>query len=121
MLGLDLIRLLNLDIVSGKVKQIDHEGEIAPLQTTEHFTSPVHAVSPASATQLGCVKGFIHKVQVNSTVTPVRQKLRCLPLSIRKEVSTELNRLLTAGIIEPIDASEWVSPLVVVRKRDGKI
>ncbi len=44
-----------------------------------------------------------------------------MPLSIRKEVSTELNRLLTAGIIEPIDASEWVSPSVVVRKRDGKI
>ncbi len=73
LLGLDLIRPLNLDIVSGKVKQIDHEGEIAPLQTTEHFTSPVHAASPASATQLECVKGFIHKVQVNSTVTPVRR------------------------------------------------
>lgn len=123
LLGLDLIRLLNLDIVSGKVKHIDHEGEIAPapLQTTEHSTSAVHAVSPVSATHLGCVKGFIHKVQVNSTVTPVRQKLRRLPLSIRKEVSTELNRLLTAGIIESIDASEWVSPLVVVRKRDGNI
>ncbi len=85
------------------------------------FTSPVHAVSPVSATHLGCVKGFVHKMQVNSTVTPVHQKLRCLPLSIRKEVSTELNRLLTAGIIEPIDASEWVSPLVVVRKPDGNI
>ncbi len=64
LLWLDLIRLLNLDIVSGKVKQIEHEGEIAPapLQTTEHFTSPVHGVSPVSATHLGCVKEFTHNV-----------------------------------------------------------
>lgn len=31
----------------------------------------------------------------------------------------ELNRLLQAGIIERIDASEWVSPIVVARKRGG--
>ncbi|KAI2642379.1 Retrovirus-related Pol polyprotein from transposon opus [Labeo rohita] len=123
LLGLDLIRLLNLDIVRGEVKHIDHKGETspAPLEGTEPSISSVHTVSPGSASHLGCVKRFIHKVQVSSTVKPVRQKLRHLPLSIRKEVSTELNLLLTSGIIELIDASEWVSPLVVVRKRDGRI
>ena len=50
---------------------------------------------------------------------PVCQKLRRLPLSIREEVSAELKRLLQAGIIEPVDASEWVSPQVVARKRRG--
>lgn len=39
--------------------------------------------------QLGCVKGFIHKVLVNKTVQPVRQKLKCLLLSIDKEVSVD--------------------------------
>lgn len=57
---------------------------------------------------------------MNKTVQPVRQKLRRLPLSTRKEVSAELNRLLQAGIIERVDASEWVSPLVVARRRGGK-
>lgn len=74
----------------------------------------MNALTTISTAHLGCVKGFVHKVQINSTVTPVRQKLRRLPLSIRKEVSTELQRLHTSDIIEPIDASEWVSPLVVV-------
>ncbi|KAI7797754.1 hypothetical protein IRJ41_019638, partial [Triplophysa rosa] len=119
--GLDLIRLLNLNIVSGKVQCIDCESEIssAPTPETGYVTGPVNTVSPVSATHLGCVKGFIHKVQVNPTVTPIRQKLRRLPLSIHKEVSTELDRLHKAGIIEAVDSSEWVSPLVVVRKRDG--
>ncbi|KAI7789804.1 hypothetical protein IRJ41_010978 [Triplophysa rosa] len=120
LLGLDLIRLLNLNIVSGKVQCIDCESEIssAPTPATGYVTGPVNTVSPVSATHLGCVKGFIHKVQVNPTVTPIRQKLRHLPLSIRKEVSTELDRLHKAGIIEAVDSSEWVSPLVVVRKCD---
>lgn len=86
---------------------------------TDAQKSTVHNIDSAPVHHLGCVKGFIHKVQVNSTVQPVRQKLRCLPLSICKEVSAELKRLLQAGIIERVDASEWVSPLVVARKRRG--
>ncbi|KAI7802904.1 hypothetical protein IRJ41_022848 [Triplophysa rosa] len=115
LLGLDLIRLLNLNIVSGKVQCIDSESEIssAPTPATGYVTGPVNTVSPVSATHLGCMKEFI------VTVTPIRQKLRRLPLSIRKEVSIELDHLHKAGIIEAVDSSEWVSPLVVVRKRDG--
>uniref|UniRef100_A0A5S6Q3B3 Reverse transcriptase domain-containing protein n=1 Tax=Trichuris muris TaxID=70415 RepID=A0A5S6Q3B3_TRIMR len=41
-----------------------------------------------------------------------------LPLSLREAVSKEINKLLSQGIIERIDASEWVSPIVVVRKKD---
>ncbi|XP_055005269.1 uncharacterized protein K02A2.6-like [Boleophthalmus pectinirostris] len=73
----------------------------------------------AASCEFGVMEGFIHKVQVNNKIKPVRQKLRRLPLSIRKEVSAELTRLLQAGIIERVDASEWVSPLVVGRKRRG--
>ncbi|KAG5269277.1 hypothetical protein AALO_G00200210 [Alosa alosa] len=69
--------------------------------------------------QLGCVNGFIHKVQTNSAVQPVRQKVKRLPLSIREEVSAELNRLLQENIIERVNVSEWVSPLVVARKHPG--
>lgn len=64
--------------------------ETEPLYSTEKSTIPVCTISPAPATHLGCVRGFIHKVQVNTTVQPVRPKLRHLPLSIRNEVSTEL-------------------------------
>lgn len=52
---------------------------------------------------------------------PVRQKLRCLPLSVRNAVSSEIQDLLQAGVIERIDASPWVSPILVVQKKSGKI
>ncbi|KAJ8356857.1 hypothetical protein SKAU_G00196510 [Synaphobranchus kaupii] len=60
-------------------------------------------------------------VTVSRTVTPVRQKLRRLPLSVRDTVTDELNRLLAAGVIEKIDASEWISPIVVTQKKTGGI
>lgn len=63
----------------------------------------------------------MHKVKVAPTAVPVRQKLRRLPFSVRAAVSEELNRLLSAGVIERVEASPWVSPIVVTQKKMGSI
>ncbi|KAI4890396.1 hypothetical protein NFI96_006743 [Prochilodus magdalenae] len=70
---------------------------------------------------LGCAKGFVHKVKLSDSVAPVRQKLRLLPLSVRDAVSAELEHLLKEGIIERVDASPWVSPIVVTQKKNSGI
>ncbi len=69
------------------------------------------------ATRMGCARGIVHRVHVRPGVQPVQQKLRRLPFSICNEVSKELQK----DVIEPVDASEWVSPIVVTRKKDGGI
>lgn len=63
----------------------------------------------------------MHKLKVAPTAVPVRQKLRRLPFSVRAAVSDELNRLLSAGVIGRIEASPWVSPIVVTQKKTGSI
>ncbi|XP_064469584.1 uncharacterized protein K02A2.6-like [Ornithodoros turicata] len=70
---------------------------------------------------LGLARGFSHKVTVKTSVIPVQQKLRRLPLEVRQKVSEELQKLEQADIIERVDASEWVSPIVVVWKRTGEL
>ncbi|KAJ8014421.1 hypothetical protein DPEC_G00040040 [Dallia pectoralis] len=50
---------------------------------------------------------------------PVHQKLRRLPFSVRQDVSKELKDLQEMDIIECIDASPWVSPIVVTQRKDG--
>lgn len=42
-------------------------------------------------------------------------KLRRLPFAIRNAVSQERQRLEKDGVIERIDSSPWVSPIVVVK------
>ena len=39
-----------------------------------------------------------------------------LPLALQAEVVSELEHIVAEGISEPIDASEWVSNIVIVRK-----
>ncbi|XP_064469689.1 uncharacterized protein LOC135384417 [Ornithodoros turicata] len=58
---------------------------------------------------------------VKTSVIPVQQKLRRLPLEVRQKVSEELQKLEQADIIERVDASEWVSPIVVLWKRTGEL
>ena len=44
-----------------------------------------------------------------------------LPLSVCDTVTAELSKLEKQGIIEGVDSSEWVSPIVVTRRKNGKI
>ncbi|XP_064482545.1 uncharacterized protein K02A2.6-like [Ornithodoros turicata] len=70
---------------------------------------------------LGLSKHYIHKVKIRSDIKPVTGKLRRLPLTVREQVSQELRRLEEQDVIENVTASEWVSPIVVVKKKDGSI
>ncbi|KAJ8356711.1 hypothetical protein SKAU_G00195050 [Synaphobranchus kaupii] len=114
--------LMGMDLVTGLRLRI--EGATV-LPSAPASAAPVLHLSSATASSpppaIGCAKNFIHRVKVSRTVTPVRQKLRRLPLSVRDAVTDELNRLLAAGVIEKIDASEWISPIVVTQKKTGGI
>ncbi len=105
-LGRDLFTGLCLQICDGQV-------------STDQCTHPVSSIDAKSENWLGCARGFVHRVQVRPGSQPVQQKLRRLPFSIRNEVSKELQKLVQQDVIEPVDASEWVSPIVVTRKKMG--
>ena len=61
-------------------------------------------------------KHFKHKIQWREEATPVQHKVRNIPLSVQPALSEEIQRLQNGGIIEPIEASKWVSPIVVSNK-----
>lgn len=49
------------------------------------------------------------------------QSLRRRPFALRTEVTAELQKLSNAGIIERVDASPWISNLVLTRKKKGSL
>ena len=58
---------------------------------------------------------------IDAAVKPVACKHRRIPFHLRDKVS-EISRLVTAGVIEPInDPTGWVSPVVITNKPDGSI
>ena len=55
---------------------------------------------------------------------PVAQQQRRVPFHLREKVEMELKSLESQDIIEKVPESEhtdWVSPIVVVPKKEGKI
>ena len=90
-LGMDLFTALRLDISSDCM-----HSSTPPTIPVKHTTA---------VAELGEVVNFVHKVKVRSEITPVQQKLRRLPFSIRDEGTAELLRLEKEGIIERADSS----------------
>lgn len=70
---------------------------------------------------IGLLKGFKHKIVLRENAVPVNFKVRSVPFVVRNELEKELHRLESAGVIEQIESSQWMSPIVVARKANGKI
>ncbi|XP_064475837.1 uncharacterized protein K02A2.6-like [Ornithodoros turicata] len=116
--------LLGLDAVAALDLRID--GALLQCLETAVTTGASERIAKCEfanlfSPELGLAKGYEHKVKVRTDVQPTTTKLRRLPLQIRDDVSKELKKLLDMGVIEAIDASPWVSPLVVAKKKDGRI
>ena len=71
--------------------------------------------------ELGLVKGVSAKIQIKANAKPKFCKAQPILYALRDQVKKELDRLLQAGIIEPVQTAEWAAPIVPVVKSDGSI
>ncbi|KAJ8735337.1 hypothetical protein PYW07_006957 [Mythimna separata] len=70
---------------------------------------------------LGRYTGGKATLRVRDGAAPVFHRARPLPYALRDRVDAELERMLRDGVIEPVDCSDWASPLVPVNKADGSL
>lgn len=68
---------------------------------------------------VGCLHVFAHQPLLDPQVTPVIQPLRRSPLALRDDISSELQSMLDGDIIEQVNASPWISNIVVAKKKSG--
>ena len=55
------------------------------------------------------------------SAVPRFHKARPLPFALREKVEQQLRKQVNEGELIPVDKSDWVTPIVVVRKKDGGI
>jgi hypothetical protein len=65
-------------------------------------------------------KTCIHHIYIEQNARPVRQPQRRMNPNLKEIVKEELQKLLNVNFIYPISDSQWVSPLVIVPKKNGK-
>ena len=73
----------------------------------------------SSDLDLGTFKGVKHKIDTG-TAKPIKQRMRRTPLGFESEEQKHLEQMLKMGVIRESN-SEWASPPVLVRKKDGTV
>jgi hypothetical protein len=95
-------------------------------QTLERITELLHEYSdlfPTTFTEMKGIAGELGemKIPLKPDARPVRQRPYRMNPVYKKKVKEEIDRMLEAGIIEPVEESEWISPMVVQEKKQGGI
>ena len=58
------------------------------------------------------------RIPLKEGVKPIRQRLYRLNPLYKEKVIQELDKMITTGIIEVVEDSEWISPMVVQDKKE---
>ena len=66
-------------------------------------------------------KFYQHKINLKKDVVPVVQQRYRMNPNFAIQVKEELDKLCKVGFIYPIHQVTWLSPIVVVPKKNGKI
>ena len=68
---------------------------------------------------IGHFAGVTHKIDTQGA-RPIKQRIRRVPLGFENEEAKLLQAMIDAKVIQP-SSSEWASPPVLVRKKDGGV
>ncbi|XP_037931955.1 uncharacterized protein K02A2.6-like [Teleopsis dalmanni] len=71
--------------------------------------------------QLGSYKSTLISLPISENAKPVFCKPRPTPFAWKKSIEENLNQLIKNDILEPINNSDWGTPLVPVLKPNGEI
>ena len=64
---------------------------------------------------------FQHTIPMKLEAKPVKLHLYTYNETFANKIKAELDRLIEANFIYEIEHTEWVSPIVVVPKKNGKL
>ena len=87
-------------------------------ETMEKITDLLHEFQDLFQTNILEMKGILGdlgemNIPLKLDVKPIRQRPYRLNSWYKERVKAEIHRMLDVGIIEPVEESEWISPMVV--------
>ena len=77
---------------------------------------------PMKFEDMKCILGDlgVMRISLKEGAKPVKQRPYRLNPKYKEKARKELDKMFTAGIIEPVEESEWVSPMVVQDKKTDR-
>ena len=62
-----------------------------------------------------------HTIPMREDARPSKQRPYTYDKNVASKIKEEINKLLEAEFIYKIEHTEWVSPIVIVPKKNGKL
>uniref|UniRef100_A0A0N5BN48 RNA-directed DNA polymerase n=1 Tax=Strongyloides papillosus TaxID=174720 RepID=A0A0N5BN48_STREA len=119
LIGRDIIKRLKIDLNSifyGK------ENGILNVETEDDVRSKIKLMYPnLFAEGLGTYTGELIKIQLRDDAVPKVISYRCNNLNLKDKIRNEIERLVKLDVWEPINSSEWISPMSVALKSNGNV
>ena len=118
-------RYVDVKLKNGKVRQIKMGTKLEEKEVRE-YSALEDEFSDTFAWSYEELKGISremveHRISLIQGAQPIRQKEKMMNLKLQLVVKAELERLLNAWFIKPVEITDWVSPMVLVRKKNGKL
>ena len=109
---------LHLKQLVNSVKTNHNLSDTQKARTVSLINNYGHIFS-SNETEVGYCSDVFHEI-ITPDVPPIHSRPRRIPSGLEEKVDEEINRLLEGNIIRE-SKSPWNSPVVVVKKADGKI
>jgi hypothetical protein len=95
-------------------------------QTIERTTKLLHEYNDLFPTTVSEMKGLLGdigemKILLKRKSRHIRNRPYRLNLIYKEKVKTKIDKMLEVGVIEPVEESEWINPMVVKEKKKGGI
>lgn len=82
------------------------------------ISTNINNINHESDGPLSKIKNVLVEIPIKDNVKAVQQPYRRVPVPLEKAVNQKIDELLRKDIIEKVEFSNWISPLVVVPKSD---
>ena len=102
--------------ISEELSQTEAAEMIGFLQANKDVFAWSVAEMPGIDPSVAC-----HRLDIKEGSRPIRQRPRRMAPDRKLKVNEEIAKLLSVGFIRPVTYPSWVSNIVAVPKKDGKI
>jgi hypothetical protein len=116
------VKIKKVNIGTEQAPKLANVGDYWDDATIKKITELLHEYQdlfPTKFTDMKGIKGPMGemKIPLRLDTRPIKQRPYILNPKYKQKVRIELDRMLEARIIEPIEESEWISPMVVQDKK----
>jgi hypothetical protein len=104
-----------------KLANVRDYWDAATIDKIRELLHEYHDLFSTKFTDMKGIKGPIGEMRIplKPDARPFKQRPYILNPTYKEKVKTELDKMMEAGIIEPVKESKWIIPMVVKDKKIG--